>query len=136
MIIKLNNTDVMQIVKALKSGWLDLSKVDGFKRLIDGYNPPKEITRDELDFYLDCLFKGWGYRPTGKKQIRDAMLQGLDRELLEQWGAAIENGRLYKQLVRYAFLGLLAIKGLGGSFEDVEPNFEFIEKKPPQFGNI
>lgn len=133
MVIKLNNIDVLQIAKALKSGWLDLSKIESFKSLIDGYNPPKKITRDEMDYYLDCLYKGWGYVPTDKEQIKTAMLQGLDGELLEKWQDRIEDDSLYRQMIKYAFVGLLAIKGLGGSFEDVEPNFSFTEKKPPRF---
>lgn len=133
MIIKLDSIDVLQITKALKSGWLDLSKIESFKSLVDGYNPPKQIAKDEVDYYLDCLFKGWGYNPTSKEQIKMAMLQGLENDLLEQWKSSIENDSLYRQMVKYAFLGLLAIKGLGGNFEDVEPDFSFIEMRPHRF---
>lgn len=132
MEVKLNSIDMLQIAKALKSGWLDLGKIESFKSLVDGYNPPKKITRNEMDYYLDCLYKGWGYTPTDKEQIKIAMLQGLNDELLEKWQGRIKDDSLYRQMVKHAFVGLLAIKGLGGSFEDVEPNFSFTEKKPPQ----
>lgn len=135
MEVKLNSIDVLQIAKALKSGWLDLSNIESFKSLVDGYNPPKRVTRNELDYYLDCLFKGWGYRPTSKEQIKQAMLQGLDGEMLEKWRCYIENDSVYREFVKSAFIGLLAVKALGGSFEDVGQDFSFIEMKPPQFND-
>ena len=64
MKMKLSSLDVLQIAKALKCGWLDTDRIESFKSLVDGYNPPKEISRKELSYYLDCLYKGWGYEPT------------------------------------------------------------------------
>ena len=57
MKMKLNNVDVLQIAKALKCGWLDTDRIESFKSLVDGYNLPKEISRKELNYYLDCLYK-------------------------------------------------------------------------------
>ena len=133
MEVMLNSVDVLQIAKALKSGWLDLSKIESLKSLVDGYNPPKRVTGNELEYYLNCLYKGWGYIPTDKDKIKKALLQGLDGKLLEKWQSYIEDESVYRQFVKSAFIGLLAIKGLGGCFEDVEPNFSFIEMKPPKF---
>ena len=133
MEIKLNSLDVVQIAKALKCGWLDLDKIESFKNLIEGYNPPKEITREELSYYLDCLYKGWGYIPTDKEEIKKAMLQDFNSKQLEKWGNRIEDGSIYKELVKSAFLGLVAVKGLGGRFDDVEPDFSFMDKAAPNF---
>lgn len=133
MEVKLNSIDILQIAKALKSGWLDLSKIESLKSLVDGYNPPREIKEKELKYYLDCLYKGWGYIPTDKKEIKEAMLQGLDSKQLEEWYSRVEDGSVYKQLIKYAFIGLLAIKGVGGIFENVDPDFSFIGIKPPRF---
>lgn len=58
MKVKVDSKDVLEIAKALKCGWLDLNKIEMFKNLLDGYNPPKTIKKKELDYYLDCLYKG------------------------------------------------------------------------------
>lgn len=47
MEIKLDSIDMLQIAKALKCGWLDLDKIESFRSLVEGYNPPKEIKQDE-----------------------------------------------------------------------------------------
>lgn len=133
MKIRLNNIDVLQIAKALKCGWLDTDKIDSFKSLVEGYNPPKGIKREELNYYLECLFKGWGYEPTNQKQVEDTMLQRLDSDLLEKWRRQIEDGSIYRRFVKDAFIGLVTIKALGGTFTAIEPDFSFMEKKPPKF---
>lgn len=132
MKIRLNSIDVLQIAKALKCGWLDTDKIDSFKSLVDGYNPPKEIKRDELNYYLECLYKGWGYVPTDKEAIKEKMLQELDKDLLQKWQKSIEDNSLYKRMVKDAFLGMVAIKALGGTFADIEPDFSFTEREPPK----
>lgn len=133
MKVKVNSKDVLEIAKALKCGWLDMDKIASFKSLLDGYNPPREIKRDELNYYLDCLYKGWGYVPTDRKQIEETMLQGLDDDLLEKWEKSIDDGSLYKRMVKDAFLGMVAIRALGGTFADIEPDFSFTDKEPPKF---
>lgn len=133
MKIRLNSIDVLQIAKALKCGWLDTDKIDSFKSLVDGYNPPKEIKRDELNYYLECLYKGWGYTPTDKEAIKEKMLQELDSDLIEKWQKSIENNSLYKRMVKDAFWGMVAIKALGGTFTDTEPDFSFTEREPPKY---
>lgn len=120
MEIKLNSIDMLQIAKALKCGWLDLDKIESFRSLVEGYNPPKEIKQDELDYYLDCLYDGWGYTPASEEQVREAMSQGLSADLQEKWKRQIGNGQLYRRLVREAFLGLIAMKALGGTFQYTE----------------
>lgn len=127
MIIKLSSIDILQISKALKSGRLDLDKIDTFKSLVEGYNPPKTITDKELSYYLECLYKGYGYIPTPRREIEAKLLSELNREQLEKWKDGIEDGSIYKQLVRRAFIGMVAVKGLGGTFEDVNPDFSFME---------
>ena len=47
----MNSKDVLEIAKALKCGWLDMGKIESFQSLLDGYNPPKEIKPDELNYY-------------------------------------------------------------------------------------
>lgn len=61
------------------------------------------------------------------------MLQGLDGDLLEKWRRQIEDGSIYSRFVKDAFIGLVAIKALGGTFTDKEPDFGFMESKPPKF---
>lgn len=133
MMMKLNSVDVLQIAKALKCGWLDTDKIESLKSLVDGYNPPREIKQKKLDFYPDCLYKGWGYKPTEWEQVKEQMLQGLDGDLLEKWKRQIEDGSIYKRFVKDAFIGLMAIKALGGTFTDKEPDFGFADGEPPKF---
>ncbi|WP_315352518.1 hypothetical protein [Phocaeicola abscessus] len=133
MKIRLNSIDVLQIAKALKCGWLDTDKIDSFKSLVNGYNPSKEIKRDELNYYLECLYKGWGYVPTDKEAIKEKMLQELDSGLLQKWQKSIEDNSLYKRMVKDAFLGMVAIKALGGTFADIEPDFSFTERESPKY---
>lgn len=134
MRIKIDSIDVLQIAKALKSGWLDTDRVESLKSLVEGYNPPKMIKRDEFNYYLDCLYKGWGYKPTDVGAVKEVALHGLDGELLEKWQKSIENNALYKMMVKSAFLGLLSIHALGGTFAGVEADFSFMEGRPPEFG--
>lgn len=61
------------------------------------------------------------------------MLQGLDGDLLEKWRRQIEDGSIYRRLVKEAFVGLIAIKALGGTFTGKEPDFGFVDGKPPKF---
>lgn len=127
MEVKLSSLDMVQIAKALKEGWLDLDKIESFKSLVDGYNPPKDICKPELEYYLDCLYKGWGYVPADEEQMKEAMLQGLETKQLEKWKNRIENDSVYRNLVKSTFMGLLAVKALGGKFIDVEPDFSFMD---------
>ena len=53
MRIKLSSVDILEITKALKGGWLDMDKVTSFKTLLDGYNPPKQITQRQMHYYLN-----------------------------------------------------------------------------------
>lgn len=129
----MNSKDVLEIAKALKCGWLDMEKIASFQSLLDGYNPPKEIKEEEIDYYLECLYQGWGYRPTDKETIKEAILQDLHGELLEKWGNHIKNDSVYKRMVKEAFLGMVAIRGLGGTFSEKEPDFSFTNREPPTF---
>ena len=133
MKIRLNSIDVLQIAKALKCGWLDTDKIDSFKSLVDGYNPPKEIKRDELNYYLDCLYKGWGYTPTDKGIVKEMMLQEFDKDLLKKWQKSIDDNSIYKKMVKEAFWGMVAVKALGGTFADIEPDFSFASREPPKY---
>lgn len=117
---------MLQMAKAIKCGWLDTDKIASFQSLVEAYNPPREIKQKELDYYLDCLYKGWGYEPTDRKRFSEAMLQGLDSDLLEQWQRQIEDGQVYRRLIKDAFVGLMAVKALGGTFTGKEPDFGFI----------
>lgn len=124
---------MLQIAKSLKCGWLDTDKIESFRSLVDGYNPPKRIGRNELNYYLECLYKGWGYEPTKWERVKEQMLKGLDGDLLEKWRRQIDDGSIYRRMVKEAFIGLVAIKALGGTFADIEPDFRFTEEEPPKF---
>lgn len=130
MKVKLESKDVAEIAKSLKNGWLDMGKVAVFQRLIKGYNPPKAITKQEIDYYLDCLQKGWGYIPTTQKEIEQTMRESLPDDLKAEWIDQINDGSIYRNLVKEAFLGLCALKGLGGTFTRIEGDFSFMEKEP------
>lgn len=130
MKVRLESKDVAEIAKSLKSGWLDMGKVAVFQRLIKGYNPPKAITKQELDYYLDCLKKGWGYIPTDQENLQQTMLENLPDDLKAEWIEQINEGSIYRNLIKEAFLGLCALKGLGGTFTDQEGDFSFMEQEP------
>lgn len=130
MKVKLENKDVLEIAKSLKSGWLDMDKVAVFQRLVKGYNPPKAITKQELNYYLDCLQKGWGYIPTNQKEIEQIMLEGLPDELITEWQDQINDGIIYRTLVKEAFWGMCALRGLGGTYTEIEGDFSFMEQEP------
>ena len=57
MRIKLSSVDILEITKALKGGWLDMDKVTGLKTLLDGYNPPKQITKDNCTIIVSAYIK-------------------------------------------------------------------------------
>ncbi len=133
MKIRLSSVDVLQIVKALKCGWLDTDQITSFRSLVDGYNPPKEINSEELNYYLDCLYKGCGYVPTDQQAIQEMMVKGFDSDLQEKWERQIGDGSIYKRMVKDAFEGMVAVRALGGTFTDKEPDFSFVDSKPPKF---
>ena len=129
MKIKLNSKDVLEITKAIKSGWLDVDKVERFRYLLNGYNPPKEITRKQMDYYRECLYMGWGYTPTDEAEIKSMMLECLPMDLKEKWQKSVEDGSVYKKLVRDAYLGMVAMRALGGKFTQKDADYSFCEKK-------
>lgn len=65
--------------------------------------------------------------------VNETMLEGLPDELLEKWEKHIESNSVYRRIVKEAFFGLVAIKALGGKFEDLNPDFSFMEGEPPTF---
>ena len=107
-----------------------MGKVERFKSLLEGYNPPREITQEQVSYYLDCLYKGIGYTPNGEAKVMAVMQEGLDKDLLEKWQKSIEDGSVYKRLVRDAFFGMVAIKAMGGTFDQPEFDFSFCETQP------
>lgn len=133
MRIKLSSVDTLQMAKAIRSGWLDTDKVEALRALADGYNPPRTIGSDEFHYYLDCLYDGWGYEPTDIEAARKAMLDTLEADVLERWRQRIDDCSVYKRMVKEAFIGLVAIRALGGTFIDKEADFSFINRKPPKF---
>lgn len=133
MKIKLSSVDTLQMAKAIKSGWLDTDKVEALRQLVEGYNPPRAIGSAEFHYYLDYLLDGWGYEPTDIETAREAMLSTLEADMLEKWQQRIDDYSVYKRLVKEAFVGLVAIRALGGTFTDKEADFSFLNKKPPRF---
>lgn len=131
MRIKLSSSEILEIAKALKGGWLDMDKIRGFKSLLDGYNPPKEIDKFQMLYFLDCLYSGLGYTPTDEATIKKKLMAEIPTDLKDKWGDSIEDGSLYKMLVRDAFFGMVAIAALGGCFEQKEADLSFCEKEPP-----
>ena len=129
MKIKLSNTDIVEIAKALKSGWLDMSKIASFKTLLDGYNPPKPITKQQLDYFIECLFDGVGYIPNDEPTTKK-LFEQLPPELQERWKVGIDNGQLYRTFIKDAFIGMVAFKAIGGKLINKEPDFSFVEKAP------
>lgn len=130
MKVRLNSKDVLEIAKALKCGWLDMGKVERFKSLLEGYNPPREITQKQVSYYLDCLYKGIGYTPNDEAKVMAVMQEGLDKDLLEKWQKSIEDGSIYKRLVKAAFWGMVAVVAMGGTFSKKEFDFSFCETQP------
>lgn len=130
MKMKLNSKDILEIAKALKCGWLEMGKVERFKSLLEGYNPPRQITQEQMGYFLDCLYKGIGYKPNDEAKVMAAMQEGLDKDLLEKWRESIEDGSVYKRLVRDAFWGMVAIVAMGGTFDQPEFDFSFCETQP------
>ena len=101
MKVRLNSKDVLEIAKSLKCGWLDMGKVERFKSLLEGYNPPREITQKQVSYYLDCLYKGIGYTPNDEAKVMVAMQEGLDQDLLEKWQKSILRKRLISVFVKH-----------------------------------
>lgn len=108
-----------------------MDRIRGFKSLLDGYNPPKEIGNFQMLYFLDCLYSGLGYTPTGEATIKKNLMAEIPTNLKEKWGDSIEDGSLYKMLVRDAFFGMVAIAALGGCFEQKEADLSFCEQEPP-----
>lgn len=130
MKVKLENKDVLELSKAIKGGWLDMDKVAVFKPLLRGYNPNKVIRNTELNYYLDCLREGWGFVPSTREQVQEISQNDLPDELKAEWIDQINDGSIYSQLIKDAFLGLCAMKALGGMFTDTDGDFSFMGKEP------
>ena len=133
MKIRLSSIDTLQLAKAIKSGCLDTDKVEALRQLVEGYNPHKSIGSDEFHYYLNCLYDGWGYEPTDIEITTESMLNELEGEELEKWRKRIDDYSVYKRLVKDVFVGLVAMRALGGTFTDKEADFNFLNKKPPRF---
>lgn len=129
MRIKLSSVDILEITKSLKGGWLDMDKVTSFKTLLDGYNPPKQITQRQMHYYCKCLYKGLGYTPTDEATINKIMLSELPANLKEKWERGINDGSVYKTLIRNAFFGMIAIRALGGSYTPKNEDYSFCEEE-------
>lgn len=130
MKVKLSSIDILEIAKALKCGWLDMGKIASFKSLLDGYNPPREINQRQMDYYCECLYKGLGYTPTDEATITKMMLAELPTDLKEKWGESIDDGSVYKRLVRDAFFGMVAMRALGGKYTPKDEDYSFCDKEP------
>lgn len=129
MKIKLDSKEVLEVTKTLKSGYIDISKLKPFSRLLRGYNPHTPVTEKEMKYYLDCLKKGWGYTPSNRADVINSINEIDDVNILSQWEDLMKDGTIYEMLVKDAFFGLVALRGLGGVYEDVEPDFSFIENE-------
>lgn len=130
MEINLSVQDILELSRALKNGKLNIDKVSRLRDLKANYRPPKSIGGEELEYYLNLLMRGWGYAPTSSKVFAQMLLQG---DVAEKHKKYIESGRCYRQLIKDAFIGLLAIRALGGKFYNVEPDFSFENETPPSF---
>ncbi len=136
MKIKLSSDEALNLSKAIKGGVLDTDKVKCLKALVDGYNPPKRIEQSELDYYLQCLYDGWGLIPNelnGEMRAELLAEAGKEPQLSEYSIKRIKNGTLYKEMVKYIFYGMVSLKGLGCRYVDKEPDFEWMSEGIPEW---
>ena len=99
-----------------------------FKKSFQDCGNMEMITDEDLAVYIDCLYKGWGYIPTKREDFEVIPSGEMNDEQAAMWKELNQNGDMYKICVKEAFLGLVAIRALGGTFEKVEPDFSFIEQ--------
>lgn len=103
MQVKLNNQDTLEIVKALKSGILDISRVEVLKKLAENYRPFTPVSATEK---MECLKKlnEIGIFPYSREEWINAIDTDCEEEYLEAlWG----------ELIRSAYYGIIALEALG-----------------------
>ena len=57
------------------------------------------------------------------------MLSELPANLKEKWERGINDGSIYKMLIRNAFFGMIAIRALGGSYTPKNEDYSFCEEE-------
>ncbi len=135
MVMKLSNKDVLQLSRAIKKGWLDTTNVECLKQLVGGYNPARDIRQREVNYYLECIYKGLGFKPNSPEAFRimSIEIEKQDKKLYDEFHQVLLDDTIYKDLIRDIFFGLVALKAIGGTFEDMQPNFEWLNESPPEF---
>ncbi len=129
MKIKLSNTDAVQLARAIKGGCLDTDKVEFMKELVANYNPPKKISDERLAFFKRCLYDGMGFTPNGETKFFELIctLEQAQPELYAKWERQILDGQLYRRFIKECFIGLLAVKAVGGKFDILkDADFSFL----------
>ncbi len=126
MKIKLSPNDVLQLSRAIKGGCLDTDKIVCLQQLVKWYNPPEknEVSDDDMMFYLDCLKMGLGFIPNSRESFskyykNELSSNGKHRDTLIEWLSELLNGNLYNMLIKDIFMGMIALRAIGGEF--VEP---------------
>lgn len=129
MEIKLNSNDLLELRKAFAHGYLDIDKVSFLRALKMDYRPLRLIGGGEMDYYLQALYDGWGYVPTSLTDFTEAALQSDEQETIDK--VERNSSKLYRRLVQNAFMGLLAIRALGGTFHGKrDPDFDWMDERP------
>lgn len=135
MKIRLSNKDAVELARAINGGCLDTDKVECLKSLVANYNPPKLVGEQELDYFKDCLYRGWGFTPNDEASFFDGVCKLAQTDapaLYDKWVRQIKNGQLYCQFIRMCFIGLLAVKAVGGKFDLFkEADFSFMGEPTP-----
>lgn len=103
MQVRLDTQDTLEIVKALKSGILDISRVQVLKKLVENYRPFVAVSPTELKECMEELHD-IGIIPTQKEKWIDAIQGEYEEFYLDAlWG----------ELIRSAYYGVLALEALG-----------------------
>ena len=129
MKIKLNSSSLIELAKAVKSGYLDLSKINGCDELLKYYKPPRHITDKRLEHYIKCLYDGSGYIPNSEEYMKELFMSS--DKLCNGNRAEIENGNMYKYFIELAFMGMVAKRAIGGLTVVKDEDFSFLDQELP-----
>ncbi|MCD8295458.1 MAG: hypothetical protein LUE27_09500 [Clostridia bacterium] len=133
MKIRLSNADAVQLAKAIKGGCLDTDRVDFLKRLVENYRPIEPINERMFDYYKQCLYRGVGFVPNGEARFEDMCysIKQIDGEQYNRFENQINSGQLYRLFIKQIFMGMIALKAVGGEFNLTNPDFGFLDEPIP-----
>ncbi len=111
MKIKLSPKDVLQLSKMVRSGCIDTDKVDGLRKLAQGYTPPQKTEHGDYELYMyrKVIGLGLGLLPVPFKE----WWNGLSDEIMARLRTKDDGKVFYNNCLEDIFDGVVAMFAIG-----------------------